>query len=316
MEFKDYYRIMDLPRTATPEEIKRAYRKLARRFHPDVSKEPNAEERFKEVQEAYEVLKDAEKRAAYDQLGSGPQPGQQFRRPQDWGQGFEFRGGADGDAAGAEQFSDFFSSLFGRGTPFAQAHGRDMPGQDHHARIAVSLEDAYAGATRTLELQHPELTPDGQVTLRKRSLRVTIPVGVSDGQILRLAGQGSPAGEGGRAGDLYLQIAFEPHRHFAVEGRDITLLLPVAPWEAALGASVPVPTLGGEVELKIPAGARAGQKLRLRGRGLPGAPPGDQFVILQIVAPPATTPRSRELYAALRDELHYDPRTGLRGRHD
>jgi curved DNA-binding protein len=318
MEYKDYYRVLDVPRTATQDEIKRAYRKLARRFHPDVSKERNAEERFKEVQEAYEVLKDPVKRAAYDQLGADWRSGQQFRPPPDWGSGFEFEGAAPGtrfhrefSAADDAGFSEFFSSLFGSRSPFGgRGEHRAARGHDHHARLDLTLEEAYAGGAKVVELAHPEVTPDGHVTVRNRTLRVTLPAGVVDGQVIRLAGQGAPGAAGAAPGDLYLQVHLRPHPRFEVEGRDVTSSLPLAPWEAALGATVSVPTLGGPVEVRVPPNARAGQKLRLRGRGLPGTPPGDQYVRLQIVLPPADTPRARELYEQMRRELAFDPRGG------
>ena len=321
MEYRDYYKILEVPRTASADEIKRSYRKLARRFHPDVSKEANAEARFKEMQEAYEVLKDPEKRTAYDQLGSDYRPGQQFRPPPDWGSDFEFRGRGFGTRGGENvDFSDFFSSLFGQGSPFGgaaggaaggRARGARARGEDHHAQLDLTLEEAHRGVARELTLRHPEEGADGQVALRERTLRVSVPAGVSDGQVIRLAGQGGAAAGGGRAGDLYLKVQLLPHRLFVVDGRDVTLNLPIAPWEAALGATLSTPTLGGPVELRIPAGARSGQKLRLRGRGLPGDPPGDQYVVLQIVLPPADSARARELYEALQRELPFDPRAGL-----
>jgi curved DNA-binding protein len=329
MEFKDYYQLLEVPRTATQDEIKRAYRKLARKFHPDVSKEANAEERFKAVQEAYEVLKDPEKRTAYDQLGSRFRDGQSFRPPPDWGSGFEFRGAPGGEFGGAEftsadpGFSEFFSSLFGAGSPFggaARGGGRagfQARGEDHHARLDLTLDEAFRGGAKTLELHHPELGPDGHVAVRNRTLRVNVPAGVSDGQVIRLAGQGSAGAGEGRSGDLYLQVRVLPHPSFELEGRDVTTTLPVAPWEAALGATVSVPTLAGPVDLKIPAGARAGQKLRLRGRGLPAhgrdGVAGDQYVVLRIVLPPADTPRARELYETMQRELAFDPRARTGG---
>lgn len=332
MRFKDYYEVMGVPRGATQDEIKRAYRKLARKFHPDVSKEAHAEDRFKELQEAYEVLKDPEKRAAYDQLGANWRQGQEFRPPPDWGKGFEFtRGGGDaggGPAHGeAADFSDFFSELFGSRSPFGGGGARGFgasgfgggsrgrgtyaaAGQDHVARVEVDLEDAYRGGTRTIELRTPELAPDGTVGTRPRTLRVSIPPGVVEGQQIRLAGQGSGGIGGGPAGDLYLEVNFRPHPVFQPDGRDVTVQLPVAPWEAALGETVSVPTLGGSVEMKLPAGARSGQRLRLRGRGLPGPTPGDQYVVLQVVLPP-DSPRARELFAAMKRELPFDPRAAL-----
>lgn len=312
MEFKDYYQTLGVPRTANADEIKRAYRKLARRYHPDVSKEAHAEERFKEVQEAYEVLKDPEKRAAYDQLGPGHRAGQSFRPPPDWGRRYQPH-----DDLGADPgFSDFFSSLFGHGGPFAREadgtpHRFRSRGEDAHAEIEVSLEEAYKGTTRTLQLQQPELS-DGQVAVKTRTLKVTVPAGVTDGQLIRLAGQGSALGDA--PGDLYLQVRLLPNSQYTVDGRNVTLPLPVAPWEAALGASIPVPTLGGPVDLKIPAGSQSGQRLRLRGRGLPGEPAGDQYVVLRVVLPPASTPRARELYETMARDLAFDPRAGQGGR--
>jgi curved DNA-binding protein len=320
MEYRDYYQALGVPRTATAEEIKTAYRRLARKYHPDVSKEANAEEKFKDLQEAYEVLKDPEKRAAYDQLGAEWKQGQQFRRPPDWASGFEFRGAGgegpesyqfefEGDGQG---FSDFFSSLFGggAGSPFSRG-ARGRAGRDHHARLDIDLEEAFQGGTRTLELKRPQVTADGHVELATHTVRVTIPAGVIDGQLIRLSGQGEPSAGGGSAGDLYLEVHVRPHGRYHLDGRDVTLTLPVAPWEAALGASVTAPTLGGPVELKIPAGSQADTKLRLRGRGLPGQPPGDQYVVLKVMLPPANSAEARALYEQMRRELAFNPRAGL-----
>jgi curved DNA-binding protein len=317
MRYKDYYQVMGVPRTASQDEIKRAYRKLARKYHPDVSKEKDAEERFKELQEAHEVLRDPQKRAAYDQLGQDWRAGQDFRPPPDWGKGFEFSRGDAGESGG---FSDFFSELFGAGSPFGGATrpGRAGPGrrayaaagQDHVARVEIDLEDAYRGGTRTIELRSPEMTADGHVTVKPRTLRVSIPAGVTEGQQIRLAGQGSPGVGGGPAGDLLLEVNFRPNALFRADGRDVVLTLPVAPWEAALGETVAVPTLGGPVEMKLPAGARSGQRLRLRGRGLPGSPPGDQIVQLEIVLPP-DSPQARQFFEQMKRELPFDARAGL-----
>ena len=308
MEFKDYYTIMGVARDATQDEIKRAYRKLARKYHPDVSKEPDAEARFKELGEAYEVLKDPEKRAAYDQLGANWKAGQEFRPPPDWDAGFEFSGGyADSGA-----FSDFFESLFGRsgaGRPGgATFHAR---GEDHHARILIDLEDAYHGATRTISLHAPQLDGQGHVRIREHTLSVRIPKGVRQGQHIRLAGQGTPGLGGGPAGDLYLEVEFKPHRLYRVDGRDLYLDLPLAPWEAALGAKVKVPTPEGVVDLTVPAGSAAGRKLRLKGRGIPGNPAGDLYVELQIALPPAETEAAREFYRTMQQELAFNPRSRL-----
>jgi curved DNA-binding protein len=315
MRYKDYYKVMGVPRTASQDEIKRAYRKLARKFHPDVSKEKDAEEKFKELQEANEVLRDPEKRAAYDQLGPDWRPGQDFRPPPDWGKGFEFSRGRPDE--GPAEFSDFFSELFGSRSPFGRAQGGPRAGrgfaaagQDHVARVDVDLEDAFRGSTRTIELRTPEMTADGHVVVKPRTLRVSIPAGVTEGQQIRLAGQGSPGLGGGPSGDLFLEVNFRPHRLFKVDGRDVTLTLPIAPWEAALGETVSVPTLGGAVEMKLPSGARGGQKLRLRGRGLPGPEPGDQFVLLKIVLPPES-PRARELFEEMKRDVPFDPRAEL-----
>ena len=322
MEFLDYYKILGLERSANADQIKTAYRRLARKYHPDVSKEPDAEARFKEMQEAYEVLRDPEKRAAYDQLGSEWKSGQQFHPPPDWGSGFEFSGrpagggragrrragaSAGGGTFAEEDYSDFFSSLFGGGSPFAGATGRSG-GRDHHARVDITLEEAYRGTSRTLELKRPEVKPDGTVELHSHTVRVTIPAGVTEGQLVRLAGQGEPATGGGSAGDLYLEVHILPDRSFTLENRDVTLTFPVAPWEAALGASVTVPTLGGAVEMRIPPGAQSGQKLRLRGRGLPGQPPGDQYVQLKVVLPRADSAEAKAIYEQMRTKLNFDPR--------
>jgi len=311
MEFKDYYKIIGVARDATQDEIKRAYRKLARKYHPDVSKETDAETRFKELGEAYEVLKDAEKRAAYDQLGANWKGGQEFRPPPDWNAGFEFSGGSGGgDAA---DYSDFFASLFGHDFRASGGGGPSFraTGEDHHAKVLIDLEDTYQGATRTITLRVPGVDAQGHVVTRDRILNVTIPKGIREGQHIRLSGQGSPGAGEGKAGDLYLQIEFRTHPLYRVDGRDLYLDLPVAPWEAALGATVKVPTLGGIVELKIPEGSVSGRKLRLKGRGIPGNPPGDCYVILSIALPPADTEAAKNIYRKMEQELNFNPRTKL-----
>lgn len=312
MEFKDYYKTLGVARDATQDEIKRSYRKLARKYHPDVSKEADAEARFKELGEAYEVLKDAEKRAAYDQLGANYKGGQDFRPPPDWNAGFEFSGGGPGGGDGAE-FSDFFSSLFGRdfrtgGPGRAQSHAK---GEDHHAKVLIDLEDTYHGATRTITLRVPAVDAQGHVVTKERVLNVTIPRGIREGQHIRLSGQGNAGRGEGSAGDLYLQVEFRTHPIYRVEGRDLYLDLPVTPWEAALGATVKVPTLGGIVELKIPEDSASGRKMRLKGRGIPGDPPGDCYVVLTIALPPADTEAARKLYQNMKNELNFNPRTKL-----
>jgi len=312
MEFRDYYDTLEIKRDATQDEIKRAYRKLARKYHPDVSKETDAEMHFKQVGEAYEVLKDTEKRAAYDQLGANWQEGQDFRPPPDWDQGFEFRGDGVADA----DFSDFFENLFGqRGHGRAQhAHGqRDFHarGMDSHARVQIDLEDAYHGGNRTLTLKHSELGADGRPVIKERTLNVRIPKGVHQGQHIRLAKQGGAGiGEGGE-GDLYLEIEFARHPFYHVEGTDVYLDLPVTPWEAALGARIKAPTPTGAVDLKIPENSVSGRKLRLKGRGIPAKQAGDLYVVLQVALPPADTEAAKQAYREFEQTLDFNPRSKL-----
>ncbi len=316
MEYKDYYKVLGVERDASQDEIKKAYRKLARKYHPDVSKESDAEARFKEVGEAYEVLKDPEKRAAYDQLGANWKAGADFNPPPDWDAGFEFTGGGytSGDAG---DYSDFFENLFSQG--YSQGYSRSggsrrsysARGEDSHAKVMIDLEDAYAGSTRTITLRHPELDESGHVVNRERTLNVKIPKGVKEGQKIRLSGQGAPGIGGGPAGDLYLEIAFNPHPLYRIDGRDLYLDLPIAPWEAALGATVKVPTPSGAVDLKIPPNTRTGQKLRLKGRGIPGKQPGDIYVIPKIVLPPGDSDKAKELYEKMKQELDFNPRSHL-----
>ena len=308
MEFKDYYKTLGVERTATADEIKKAYRKLARTYHPDVSKEAGAEARFKEISEAYEVLQDPQKRAAYDQLATRWQAGQEFTPPPDWGAGFEFAPGRF-TTADAADFSDFFSSLFGN---FArQTTAGRFRGEDHHAKIVIPLEDAFQGAIRTITLRAPQLDAQGRVALREHTLNVQIPKGIRAGQLIRLAGQGAPGAGGAPGGDLYLEVHFDPHALYRVEGHDLSLTLPLAPWEAALGATVKAPTPTGVVEVKIPAGSRSGRKLRLKGRGIPGEPPGDLYLVLDVVVPAANSERARQLYRTMAQELAFNPRRAL-----
>jgi curved DNA-binding protein len=285
MQYKDYYEVLGVTRGAEADEVKRAYRKLARKYHPDVSKEKNAENKFKDVQEAYEVLRDPEKRAAYDQLGRDYRPGQQFRPPPDWGQRFGQTGSQRfSDLNG---FSDFFSTLFGG------AAGAPPPEADA-GHLDITVEEAFAGTKRRVMLNE-----NG----RARSVDVQIPPGVSDGQSLRIAGTG------GRAA-LIFRIKLRPHPLYALQGKDVQIELPLAPWEAALGAKVAVPTLGGTVELTVPAGAQSGQKLRLRGRGFPGTPSGDQIVSIKLVTPAAQSPQAKQAYERMKSEFNFDPRAG------
>lgn len=307
MEYRDYYQILGVPRDATADAIKHAFRKLARKYHPDVSKEPDAERRMKDVNEAYAVLSDPEKRAAYDRLGSGHRPGEEFRPPPGWDAGFEFSGGGFWPHEAAD-FSDFFAELFGHlgERPRRAAHGR---GQDHYAKIYLDLQDAFTGATRDITLRVPTVDKQsGRVNVAQRTLRVTIPKGVREGQLIRLAGQGHPGAGSGPAGDLLLEVHFQPTERYRVEGRDLCMTLPVAPWEAALGAVIAVPLPVGEVKVRIPPGAQSGTELRVRGKGLPGDPPGDLLLQVRVVLPPADTPRARELYETMARELAFDPR--------
>jgi len=310
MKYRDYYQILGLARDASAEDIKKAYRRLARKYHPDVSKESGAEDRFKEVAEAYEVLRDPAKRAAYDQLGHNWRAGQEFRPPPGW------KGGPTppGGGFGGRDFSDFFESLFGNlggmGGMGGMGGGRGFkaPGQDRTVPLEISLEEAFRGGNRTLQLQGRERGAGGQATAPPRTLNVKIPAGVTSGQKIRLSGQGGVGAGGGSSGDLYLELTIKPHPLFKLQGRDITLELPLAPWEAALGGKIEVPTPGGSVTLNIPANTRNGQTLRLRGRGLPGQPPGDQLVVPRIVNPPADSEAARELFRRMARELPFDPR--------
>lgn len=306
MKYKDYYGVMGVDRKASAEEIKNAYRKLARKYHPDVSKEPDAEEKFKEIGEAYETLKDPEKRAAYDQLGSH-RPGQDFRPPPGWESQF-----------GGGQFSfedidlaDLFSGIAGGRRHAGPGGGKiRMPGQDYEVTAHISLEEAYRGAEVDLELTVPDYDDRGLPHRVHRTLKARIPKGATDGQRLRLPGKGGKGMNGGRDGDLYLNIALHPHRLFRVSGHDLFFDLPLAPWEAVLGATVQVPTLGGTVRLKVPPGAHAGQQLRLAGRGLPEphAGEGDLYAIVQIVVPTVTGDSERALYEQLAQASTFNPR--------
>lgn len=306
MKYKDYYATLGLNRDASPEEIKRAYRKLARKYHPDVSTESDAEDRFKDLGEAYEVLKDPEKRAAYDNLGSNWRAGQDFTPPPGWEPGSQFNSGFSGDPF---NFSDFFEQLFGqtggRGHGFRGGRSFSSRGQDERVRVSVPLEDAYRGAERSLRLEGAGRNK------RSRTLKVKIPAGVTNGQRIRLSGQGASGVNGGGSGDLFLEVEIEPHATYRVEGKDIHLDLPVTPWEAALGAKVKAPTPGGAVDLKVPADSQSGKRLRLRGRGLGQAQKGDLIVHLQIVTPSADTPEAKALYRKMENELGFNPRSRL-----
>jgi curved DNA-binding protein len=316
VKYNDYYKIMGLERTATQDEIKRAHRVLARKYHPDVSKEANAEARFKEIGEAYEVLKNPEKRAAYDQLGAQWKEGQDFRPPPDWNAGYESAGKGFTEREAAE-YSDFFETLFRRGFNESRAgHERQRPfqtqGEDRHATIQIDLEEAYHGGQRRVKLGMPEMDGQGRVTVKDHEIEFKIPKGVRTGQHIRLVGQGAPGMGDGKPGDLYLEVSFKPHAHYRVDKHDVYLDLPITPWEAALGAEIEVPTPSGAVELKIPAGSVQGRKLRLKGRGIPASTPGDFYFVLQMVAPPATGDAAQAFYRSMAEQFKtFSPRATL-----
>ena len=313
MDFKDYYKVLGLERNATQGEIKKAYRKLARTYHPDINKEVGAEEKFKEVSEAHEVLADVEKRAAYDQLGQQWKAGQDFRPQPGWDAGFEFSGASSARPGG--EFSDFFDTLFGGMRQGRQPSGGRAEfharGEDHHAKILIDLRDLLEGATRTLSLRMPAVDADGHVVIKDHMLSVTIPKGVIENQSIRLKGQGAPGIGRLPAGDLYLEIHFNPDPLYRVVGSDLYVELPVAPWEAALGATVKFPTPAGPIMLKIPAGSSQGRELRIKGRGIPAAKPGDLYAVLKIILPTADTEKARQIYAEMARELAFDPRSKL-----
>ena len=297
MKYKDYYKILGVARGASDDEIKKAYRKLARKYHPDVSKEANAKERFQEVAEAYETLRDKEKRAAYDSLGSF-RPGQDFRPPPDW---FDRFGAGRAEDLRDVDLSDLFESMgiFGRAAGRRGGFGRNIPipGEDYEMTVRIGLEEAFRGTERAFQLDGHEL-------------RARIPRGATDGQRLRLKGKGGPGANGGPPGDLYLQIALEPHPLYRASGHDLEIEVPLAPWEAALGAQVDVPTLEGRVSMKVPPGSKGGQKLRLAGKGLPrpGGGAGDLYAMLNIVVPATLTEREKKLFEELREASRFDPR--------
>jgi len=311
MKYKDYYDILGLQRGASADDIKGSYRKLARKYHPDINKAADAEDRFKEIGEAYQVLKDPEKRTAYDRMGSNYRNGQDFQPPPNWDNDYHFGGGAG--AAGAPQgdFSDFFETMFGGATRRGgggQRRQMNAPGQDHHAKVVIDLEDSFRGVQRTITLRIPVTDASGRTTTQERTLDVTIPKGVREGQHLRLSGQGAPGVGNGPPGDLYLELSFAPHPMYRIEGRDLYLDLPLAPWEAALGATVSVPTPDGLVQMTIPENSAGGRKLRLKGRGIPGATPGDLYVQVQIALPPATSSNARNAYLAMEKAVDFNPR--------
>ncbi len=320
MEFKDYYQTMGVEKGATPEDIKRAHRKLARKYHPDVSKEKDAEARFKELAEAYDVLKDPEKRASYDRLGANYKAGQDFQPPPDWAGQSQQRGNGF-DAGSDADHSAFFDSLFrnmGRGQDGGQKGGQrthqafDMHGQDQHAKIQIEIEDSYLGASRTLQLRVQLEGSDGRPTLQDRSIEFVIPKGIRAGQHIRLAAQGGPGMGQGSPGDLYLDVEMLPHPLYRTDTYDVLMDLPITPWEAALGAEIEVPTPTGRVEVKIPAGSITGRKLRLKGRGLPAKTPGDFYYVLHVTQAPADTDAGKKMYEAMAATFaDFKPRAAL-----
>lgn len=309
MKYKDYYEILGVPRDATTDAIKKAYRKLARQTHPDVSKDPKGEEKFKDISEAYKTLKDPETRAAYDKLGSH-RPGEDFQPPPDWGQQF-----GDGQFSFEDiDLSDLFAGL-GGGRRGGGARGGKfpIPGQDYEVTAPITIEDAYRGTELDLNLSVPEYDGQGRVRRVPLVFKARIPKGVTDGERLRLPGKGGKGLNGGPNGSLYLTIALQPHPLYRVTGHDLYLDLPLAPWEAALGAGVEVPTLGGPVRLKVPPGTNTGQKLRLAKRGLPKRREGegDLFAIVQIVVPTSPTEREKALFKDLADASKFNPRASF-----
>ena len=342
VKFRDYYEVLGVSKTASEDEIKKAYRKLARKLHPDVNPGDNtAEEKFKELNEAYEVLSDPEKRKRYDALGQNWKAGADFTPPPEWeGMRVEYgdigdifgEGRGAGGSRGAGGFSDFFESMFGGSRSPRSGAGFRMRGQDVEAEITITLEEAHRGAKRTISLQSTETCPDCKGTGKKddkpcptcrgaglvsrpKSLEITIPAGVRDGTVIRLAGQGDAGAGGGPAGDLYLHVRLGPHPLFTITGDDVQMELPVAPWEAALGTRVSVPTLEGSVDMTIPAGTQGGKRLRLRGQGLNrrGGGRGDLYVKLKIVIPPKLTPKEKELFEKLAAESRFNARELMPG---
>lgn len=321
MEYKDYYKILGVSKNASAADIKKEYRKRARKYHPDVSKASDAEQKFKELGEAYEVLKDPEKRKAFDQYGADWKTGkeqQQYQQQQQQqyqdggfgsGGGFDF-GGGFGDSDG---YSDFFESMFGGGQRRGGASRQraSQKGEDINASITIPLEDAFQGSTRKISFDTQNISSDGSPTNKVVSLNVKIPKGIKNGQKIRLAGQGGPGYNGGEKGDMFIKVEFENHQTYEVRGSDIYINLPLAPWEAALGAKVKVPTPSGNINLKIPAGSAQGKKLRLKGKGIPSTKPGDLFVICNIVLPPADDEKSRKVYEEMKD-LNFDPRANFK----
>jgi curved DNA-binding protein len=308
MSQSDYYQVMGVDENASADEIKKAYRRLARKFHPDVSKDENAEEKFKELSEAYEVLRDKDKRAEYDHIRKHGGSSESWRTAQDWGDASHYH---HGDFENVQGASDFFESLFGRQRREGQGHSFTMDGDDVHYRMAVTLLESYQGSSRLISFESVEHDDDGRAKKKLQKINVTIPKGVINGQQLRLKGKGNPGISGGRTGDLYLEIELQPHPLFMADGRDISLVLPVAPWELVLVESVDVPTLGDLKKLKIPVNSKSGQKIRLKGEGLPGKPPGDLYVVLQVTMPQPANDNDRKLFEQMKRQMAFNPRENM-----
>lgn len=308
MDYKDYYAVLGVSKTATADEIKKAYRKMARKYHPDISKVPNAEDKMKEVNEANAVLADTEKRAAYDQLGNSYQHGQNFQPPPDWNAGFEYSGDGmpNGDAA---DFSAFFADLFGQAGQSRQKGNHQRRGEDHHAKIFIDLMDTFKGVTKAIVIQTPQQDAAGHVIRQARNLNVKIPKGVKQGQHIRLPGQGTPGLSGGPAGDLFLEIHFNQHDVYQVKERDLYENIAITPWEAALGAKINVQTPDGEVQMKVPENTKSGTKLRLKGRGIPTkGSSGDLYIVLEMVTPPANNEKAKQFYEEMANTFSFNPR--------
>ena len=309
MKYQDYYQILGVSRDAGDADIKKSYRKLARQYHPDVNSEASAEEKFKQVNEAYEVLKDSEKRQAYDRFGSDWKHGHEFNAG-GFGGGFSGARGSEGFSGG--DFSDFFESIFGGGFQQQQSQGRQArpnpKGEDQQLKLNISLEEAYHGGSKTIQFSQKSPSGNSNAGPEMKKLKVNLPKGVGQGQKIRLSKQGHPAPGGGPAGDLYLEMKIQPHRYFKLDNNDINLRLPITPWEAAQGTTLQVPTLDGKVELKIKPGMQSGQKMRLKGKGMPGSVQGDQFVEIMIQAPPIQSEQDEEMYRQMQKQFDFNPR--------
>lgn len=312
MQFRDYYQVLGVARDASADDIKKAYRRLARQYHPDVSKEPDAAARMSEINEANTVLSDPERRAAYDAIGQGHRAGESFTPPPDWDAGFEFSGRPAEGMDGGE-FSDFFAELFGRmghasrhqaRGAAAGVHGLDARGEDHHAKIVLDIEEAWRGTRRQVTLRSPQLDAQGRLKLVERTLEASIPAGIKAGQLIRLAGQGGAGLGKAPPGDLLLEVHFRPHPRYRVEGADLIAELPLAPWEAALGAVVPVALPDGStLKVRVPAGAQGGRSIVVRGKGVPARTPGDLELRVRVMLPSALDPRAKKLYEQMAAEL-------------